>query len=60
MDIHKVMGKIPFKPKKGFVYLQLVSKDNPRPGNKPYNAADAISMLHDMCYRDNDRSAGKR
>ena len=53
MDIHKVIGKIPFKPKKGFVlpkhrftgplHLQLDSKDNPLPGNEPY-AVDAISM----------------
>ena len=63
---HKVIGKIPFKPKKGFVlprhrfagyynplHLQLDSKDNPLPGNEPYNAVDAISMRHDICYRDN-------
>ena len=57
MDIHKVIQKIPFKPKKGFVlprhrftgpynplHLQLDSKHNPLPGNEPYNAVDAISM----------------
>ena len=67
MDMHKVIGKIQFKPKKGFVLpkhhytghynpliLQLVSKDNPLPGNEPYTAVDAISMRHDICYRDND------
>ena len=66
MDIHKMIGKIPFKPKKGFVlprrrftgpyntlHLQLDSKDNPLPENEPYNAVDAISMRHDICYRDN-------
>ena len=64
MDIHKVIGKIPFKPKKSFVlprhrftynplHLQLDSKDNPLPGNETYNAVDAISMHHDICYRDN-------
>ena len=68
-----MIGKIPFKPKKGFVFpkhrftgpynplhLQLDSNDNPLPGNQPYNAADAISMRHDICYRDNYTSAGKR
>ena len=66
MDIHKVIGKIPFKPKKGFVlprhrftgpynplHLQLDSKDNPLPGSEPYNVVDAISMRHGICYRDN-------
>ena len=33
------------------------SKDNPLPGNEPYNAVDATSMRHDICYRDNP--AGK-
>ena len=73
MDIHSVTGKIPFKPKKGFVlpkhrftgpynplHLQLDSKDNPLPGNEPYNAVDAISMRHHICYRDNVTPAGKR
>ena len=61
-----MIGKIPFKLKKRFVlpihrftgpfnplHLQLDSKDNPQPGNEPYNAVDAISMRHDICYRDN-------
>ena len=73
VDIHKVIGKIPFKPKKGFVlpkhlysgplyplHLQLDSQDNLLPGKEPYNAVDAISMRHDIGYRDNDASAGKR
>ena len=73
MDIHEVIGKIPLKPKKSFVllthrftgpynrlHLQLDSKDNPIPGNEPYNAVDAISMRHDICYRDNDTPAEKR
>ena len=73
VDIHIVIGKIPFKPKKGFVlpkhrftgpynplHLQLDSKDNPLPRNESYNAVDAISMHHDICYRDNDTPAGKR
>ena len=60
MDIHRVIGKI---PKKGFVlpkhrftgpyntlHLQLDLKDNPLPGNEPYNAVDAMSMRHDICY----------
>ena len=63
MDIHKVIGKIPFKSKRGFVlsrhrftvhynplHIQLDSKDNPLSGNEPYNAVDATSMCHDICY----------
>ena len=34
------------------------SNDNPLPGNEPYNAVDAISMHHGICYR--DTPAGKR
>ena len=73
VDIHKVTGKLPFKPKKGFVlpqhrftgiynplHLQLDSKDNPLPRNEPYNAVDSISMHHDIYYRDNDTPAGER
>ena len=71
MNIHKVIGKIPFKPKKGFVLtkhrftgpynpLQLDSKDNSLPGNEPYNDVDDIYMSHDICYRDNDTPAVKR
>ena len=61
-----MIGKIPFKQKKGYVLprhhftgpynrldLQLDSKDNPLPGNEPYNVVDATSMRHDICYRDN-------
>ena len=72
VDIHKVNGKIPFKPKKEFVlpkhrftgtfnhlHLQLDSKDNPLSGIEPYNAVDNISMHHDICYRDNNTPAGK-
>ena len=64
MDIHKVIGKIPFKPKKGYVlprhhftgpynplHLHLDSKDNPLPGNEPYNAVDATSMRKSECDR---------
>ena len=60
VDIHKAIGKIPFKPKKGFVlpkhrstgpynplHLQLDPQDNPLTGNEPYNAVDAISIYHD-------------
>ena len=70
-----MIGKIPFKPKKGFVFprhhftrpfnplhLQLDSEDNPLTGNEPYNAVDATSMRHDICYQDNPsgRSEGDR
>ena len=72
MDIHSVIGKLSFKPKTGFVLpkhrftglfnpLHLLDlKDNPLPGNEPYNAVDSISMHHDICCRDNDTPAGKR
>ena len=73
VDIHKVIGKIPFKPKKSYVlpkhryagpyyplHLQLDSQDNPLPGEELYNAVNAISMHHDICYRLNDTAAGKR
>ena len=61
-----MIGKIPFKPKNGFVlpkhrftgpfnplHLQVDPQDNPLPGNEPYNDVDAISMRHDICYQDN-------
>ena len=61
------MGRILFKPKRDFVlqnhrytgpynhlHLQLDSKDQPLPGEEPYNAVDTISMRHDICYRDNE------
>ena len=73
MEIHTVIGKIPFKPKKGFVlpkhrftgpynplHLQLDSKENPLPVSEPYNAVDDMSLRHDICYRDNDTPAAKR
>ena len=73
MDINRVIGKIPFNPRKGFVlpnhrftgpykplHVQLDSNDKPFPGNEPYNAVDAIFMGHVICYRDNDTPAGKR
>ena len=64
MDIHKVIGKLP-RPKKGFVlpfhkytgpynplHEQLDEFDQPHAGQEPYNPVDAISMRHDICYRD--------
>ena len=61
-----MIGKIPFKPKWGFVLpghkftgpynpldKQLDSRDRPKVGNEPFNAVDATSMRHDICYRDN-------
>ena len=72
MDIHKIIGKIPFKPKRGFVlpshkytgpfnplHEQLDRNDLPLPGQEPYNNVDAISMQHDICYRDHDTKKGK-
>ena len=64
MDLHKVIGKLP-RPKKGFVLPshkytgpynpldeQLDENDRPVPGQEPFNTVDAISMRHDICYRD--------
>ena len=61
MEIHRDIGKIPFKPKKGSVllkhrftgpynplHLQLDTNDNTIPGIEPYNAVDAISMRDDI------------
>ena len=72
MDIHKVIGKLP-RPKRGFVLYkhrytgpynpldkQLDKNDQPLPGQEPYNAVDAISMRHDICYRDNNTKGGKQ
>ena len=72
MDIHKMIGKIPFKPKRGFVLprhhytgpynpleKQLDLKDRPLPGHEPFNSIDEIARRHDICYRDNDNKAGK-
>ena len=72
VDIHNVIGKIPFKPKRGFVlpkhrftgpynplHLQLDSKDRPLPGQESYNAVDAIAMCHDICYRDNENGTAE-
>ena len=71
MDIHAVIGKLP-RPKGGFTLpnhkytgpfnpleKQLDKNDKPIPGQEPYNAVDAISMKHDICYRDNDSKEGK-
>ena len=72
MDIHKIIAKIP-RPKRGFVLpghkytgpcnpldKQLDENDQPLPGQEPYNAVDAISMHHDICYRENnDNKQGK-
>ena len=64
MDIHQAIGKLP-RPKKGYVLPrhkytgpynpledQLDENDIPLLGQEPYNAVDAISMRHDICYRD--------
>jgi hypothetical protein len=73
LDIHKIIGKIPFKPKKGFVLpyhkytgpwnpleKQLDSNDNPLPGQEPFNGVDDIARKHDICYRDHDNKDGKK
>ena len=70
MYIHKLIGKLP-RPKSGFVLPyhkyagpynplneQLDEFDQPHAGQEPCNAVDAISMRHDICYR--DRGATKR
>ena len=71
MDIHKLIGKLP-RTKRGFVapyhkyagpynplHEQLDEYDQPLAGQGPYNAVDAISMRHDICYRDNETKEGK-
>ena len=71
MDIHKVIGKLP-RPKKGYVLPnhkytgpynpleeQLDENDLPLIGQEPFNNVDAISMRHDICYRDNESKEGK-
>ena len=73
MDIHKVIGTIPLRPKKGFVLPshkytgpynplneQLDENENPLPRQEPFNSVDAISMHHDICYRDNNTKNGKQ
>ena len=70
MDIHAVIGKLP-RPKGGFTLphhkytgpynpldKQLDKNDQPIPGQEPYNAVDAISMRHDICYRDHANDKG--
>ena len=72
MDIHNLIGKLP-RPKKGFVLpghrytgpynpldAQLDENDIPIVGQEPFNGVDAVSMHHDICYRDNDTKTGKR
>ena len=44
---HKFTG--PYNP----LDKQLDSRDRPMAGNEPFNAVDATSMRHDVCYRDN-------
>ena len=71
MVIHKVIGKLP-RPKRGFVlpYHKYTGPYNPLheqldeycqslAGEEPYNAVDAISMQHGICYRDNETKEGK-
>ena len=71
LDVHSLIGKLP-KPKGGFTLpsheytgpynpleKQLDSNDNPLPGQEPYNQVDAISLKHDICYRDFNNKQGK-
>ncbi len=66
IDIHKLIGKLPVIPKKGFVLpghkytgpynpldKQLDKNDKPIKGQEPFNGVDAISLKRDICYRDN-------
>ena len=68
MDIHKVIGKLS-RPKRVVVLPchkytgpynpldeQLAENDQRLPGQEPYNALDAISIRHDVCYRDNEEA----
>ena len=38
---------------------KLDFNDNPLPGYEPYNQIDAISLKHDICYRDNPKFKDK-
>ena len=70
MDLHKLIGRLP-RPEKGWVLpnhkytgpynpldQQLGQQDVPLPGQEPFNAIDAVSMRHDICYRDRAREKG--
>ena len=70
MDIHRLIGKLP-RPNGGFTLprhhytgpynpldRQLDENDVPIKGQEPYNAVDAISMRHDICYRDHSEEKG--
>ena len=72
MDIHKIIGQLP-RPKKGFVLPghkytgpynpleeQLDENDIPLLGQEPFNNVDAISMRHDICYRDKDKTGKQK
>ena len=72
MDIHKIIGQLP-RPKKGFVLpdhkytgpynpleKQLDENDIPLLGQEPFNNVDAISMRHDICYRDKDKTGKQK
>ena len=72
MDIHKLIGKLP-GPEEIFVLpghkytgpynplsKQLDENDKPLPGEESKNSFDAISMRHDICYRDNSTKDGKQ
>ena len=67
-----MIGKLP-RPQRGFVlpghkytgpynplHEQLDENDRPIAGQEPYNSVDAISMRHDICYRDNSSKEGKQ
>ena len=51
---HKYTG--PYNP----LDEQLDENDLPLQGQEPFNAVDAISMRHDICYRDNSSKSGKQ
>ena len=66
-----MIGKLP-RIKRGFVLPyhkytgpynpldeQLDENGQPLPEQEPYNAVDAISMRHDICYRDNEEGKHK-
>ena len=59
MDMHKVIGKFPHS-KRGFVlpYHKYTGSYNPL-HEKLDNAVDALSMRHDICYRDNNTKERK-
>jgi len=66
-----MIGKLP-RPKGGFalpnhkyrgpynpLHKQLDANNKPLPWQEPFNQVNAISLKHEICYRDNNTNQGK-